>query len=157
MARSSPAAIVSNLGRLLLRLTLGLLFLAVGLQLFTPYEAQRISDLANGSPITGWCYRLWGERGAGAVFGVAEIFVGLGLLTGLWRSGALPAKLGAAGAAAICAITSSFLFTAPGVVAGRTVLHLPVLSVSVGQFLAKDAVLLAASLMLLGESLGGRR
>lgn len=157
MARSSPAAIVSKLGRVVLRLTLGVLFLGVGLQLLTPYQAQRVSDLAQGSPLVGWCYQLWGVRGAGAVFGVIEILAGLGLLTGLWRPGALAARLGAAGAVAVCVVTVSFLLTAPGVIAGRTVLDLPLASLSVGQFLAKDAVILAASLMLLGESLGGRR
>ena len=154
---ANSAAMVSNLGRLMLRLALGLLFLGVGLQLLTPYQAQRVSDLAQGSPLVAWCYRLWGVRGAGAVFGVIEILVGLGLLAGLWRPGALPARLGGAGAVAICVVTASFLFTAPGVIAGRTVFDLPLASMSVGQFLAKDVVILAASLLLLGESLGGRR
>jgi uncharacterized membrane protein YkgB len=157
LASRSPAAITSHLGRLLLRLALGLLFLSVGLQLLTPYEASRVSDLAQGSPLVGWCYRLWGVRGAGAVFGVAEILAGAGILSGFWRAGALPARLGAFGAVAVCLVTTSFLFTAPGVVAGRTVFHLPLISMSVGQFLAKDVVILAASLMLLGESFGGRR
>ena len=157
LASNSPAALVTNVGRLMLRLALGLLFLGVGLQLLTPYQAQRVSDLAEGSPLVGWCYQIWGVRGAGAVFGLIEVLVGLGILSGLWRSGALPARLGAFGAVPICIVTTSFLFTAPGVIAGRTVLDLPLASMSVGQFLAKDVVLLAASMMLLGESLGGRR
>lgn len=157
MARSSPAAVVSNVGRLGLWLALGLLFLGAGLHMLTPYQAHAIRPFAEGHPALGWCYRLWGVRGASAVFGLIQIPIGLGLLSGLWRPGALPARLGAAGAAATCAVTASFLVTAPGVIAGRTVLDLPLLSLSVGQFLAKDVALLAASLLLLGESLGSRR
>lgn len=157
MAKSSPAALVGRLGRLGLWLFLALLFLATGLQKLTPYGAHAVAPLAAGSPLLAWCYHLWGVRGAGAVFGLIEIPIGLGLATGLWRPSDWPARLGAAGAAATTAVTASFLLTAPGVIAGHTVLHLPLLSLSVGQLFAKDLVLLAASLMLLGESLGGGR
>lgn len=157
MARSSPAALLGRLGRLGLWLALGLLFLGVGLQSLTPYQAMAVHPLAASSPLLGWCYRLWGVRGASAVFGLVGILVGLGLLSGLWRPGDWPARLGAAGAAVAAAITSSFLLTAPGVIAGHTVLHLPLLSLSVGQLFARDLALLAASLSLLGESLGGGR
>lgn len=157
MAKSSPAALLGRLGRLGLWLVLGLLFLGVGLQMLTPYEANAIHPFAGSSPLLGWCYRLWGVRGASAVFGLTGILVGLGLLSGLVRPGDWPARLGAAGATVATAITSSFLLTAPGVVAGHTVMHLPLLSLSVGQLFARDLALLAASLLLLGESLGGGR
>jgi uncharacterized membrane protein YkgB len=157
LAKSSSAALVGRLGRSGLWLALGLLFLGGGLMLLTPYEAGAVRPLAASSPLLDWSYRLWGARGAGAVFGLLEIPIGLGLLTGLWRPGDWPAQLGAAGAVTASAITASFLLTAPGVVAGHTLLHLPLLSLSVGQLLAKDLVLLAASLTLLGESLGGGR
>jgi uncharacterized membrane protein YkgB len=136
---------------------MGLLFLAIGLQKLTPYGASAIHPLAATSPLLGWCYRLWGARGASAVFGLIEIPIALGLLSGLWRPTDWPARLGAAGAAATTAVTSSFLLTAPGVIAGRTVLHAPLLSLSVGQLFAKDPILFAAALLLLGESLGGGR
>ena len=157
MAKSSPAHLIGNLGRLGLWLFLGLLFLGVGLQKLTAYGAGAVHPLAAPSPLLGWCYRLWGARGASAVFGLIGIPLGLGLLSGLWRPTDWPARLGCAGAAATTAITASFLFTAPGVVAGHAVLHIPVLSFPVGYLFAKDAVLLAASLLLLGESLGGGR
>lgn len=157
MARSNPAAQIGRVGRLGLWLVLGLLFLGVGLQKLTPYEARVVAPLAETSPLLGWCYRLWGERGASAVFGLIEIPIGLGLLSGLFRPGDWPARLGAVGAAATSAVTASLLFTAPGVIAGHTVLHAPLLSLSVGQLFAKDFVLLAASLMLVGESFGGGR
>jgi uncharacterized membrane protein YkgB len=157
LARSSPAVAIGRLGRLGLWLFLGLLFLGVGLQKLTPYEANAVHPLAAASPLLGWCYRLWGVRGASAVFGLIEIPVGLALLSGLWRPSDWPARLGAAGAAATCAVTSSFLLTAPGVIAGHTVLHAPLLSLSVGQLFAKDPILLCASLTLLAESWGGGR
>ena len=157
MAKSSPAAAFGRLGRLGLWLFLGLLFLGVGLQKLTPYEARALHPLAASSPVLGWCYRLWGARGASAVFGLIEIPIGLGLLSGLVRPGAWPARLAAAGAAAAAAITSSFLLTAPGVIAGHTVLHAPLLSLSVGQLFAKDPVLVAGALLLVGESWGGGR
>jgi len=157
LAKSSPPALFGRLGRLGLWLARGLLFVGVGLQSLTPYQAFATHPLAGSSPLLSWCYRLWGVRGTSAVFGLVEILVGLGLLSGLWRPGGWPARLGAAGAAATAAITSSFLLTAPGVIAGHTLLHLPLLSLSVGQLFARDLVLLAASLMLLGESAGGGR
>lgn len=157
LARSNSAAVVGRLGRLGLWLSLGALFVVIGLQKLTPYEAAAVRPFAATSPLLEWCYRLWGVRGASAIFGLIEIPVGVGLLSGLWRPAGWPAQLGAIGAAAIAAVTSSFLLTAPGVFAGHTVLHLPLLSLSVGQLFAKDLVLLAASLLLVGESLGGGR
>ena len=157
MAKSSPAAGLGRLGRLGLWLFLGLLFLGIGLEKLTPYEAGVVHPLAASSPLLGWCYRLWGVRGASAVFGLIEIPIGLGLLSGLWRPTAWPARLGAAGAAVAAAVTSSFLLTAPGVIAGHTLLHAPLLSLSVGQLFAKDPVLVAGALLLVGESWGGGR
>lgn len=157
MAKSSSAAVVGRLGRSGLWLVMGLLFLGIGLQKLTPYEAAAVRPFAATSPLLAWCYHLWGARGASAVFGLIEIPIGLGLLGGLWRPTAWPARLGALGATATAAVTSSFLLTAPGVVAGHTVLHLPLLSLSVGQLFAKDLVLLAAGLTLVGESQGGGR
>jgi uncharacterized membrane protein YkgB len=157
LAKSSPAAAVGSLGRVGLWLFLGLLFLWIGLQMLTPYQANAVHPLAATSPLLNWCYRLWGVRGAAAVFGLLEIPIGLGLLSGLWRPTDWPARLGAIGAAATTAVSSSFLLTAPGVIAGHTVLRAPLLSLPVGQFLAKDLALFAVSLLLVSESLGGGR
>jgi uncharacterized membrane protein YkgB len=157
LARSNPATLVGNLGRLGLWLFLGLLFLEVGLEQLTPYGAGRTASLAASSPLLAWSYRLWGVRGAGALLGATEIAVGLGLLSGLWRPAGWPARAAAIGAALATAVGVSLLFTAPGVVAGHTLLRLPLLSFPVGQLLAQHAVLFAASLLLVAESLGGGR
>jgi uncharacterized membrane protein YkgB len=158
LAKASYAAAFDRVGRLALWLFLGLLFLGVGLQKLTPYEAEAVRPYAATSPLLHWCYRLWGGRGASAVFGLVEIPIGLGLLSGLWRPGAWPARLATLAAAATAAVTASFLFTAPGVIAGHTRFGAPLLSLSVGQLFAKDLVLLAACLVLAGESFrGGRR
>lgn len=157
MARSSPAALVGNLGRGGLWLLLGVIFLGLGLQLLTPYQANAVRPLAASSPLLGWCYDLWGTRGASAVFGLLGIPVGLGLISGTFRPADWPARVGAIGAVVCFAITASFLFTAPGVIAGHSLLHAPLLSLSVGQLFVRDLALLAASLLLLAESLGGGR
>lgn len=157
MAKSSPAAIVGDLGRGGLWLILGLIFLGLGLQLLTPYQANAVHPLAGSSPVLRWCYNLWGVRGASAVFGLLAVPVGLGLISGTFRPADWPAKVGAAGAVVTFAVTASFLFTAPGVIAGHSLLQAPLLSLSVGQLFVRDVALLAASLLLLAESLGGGR
>jgi uncharacterized membrane protein YkgB len=157
LAKSSPAAFLGRLGRLGLWFFLGLLFLGIGLQKLTPYEASAVYPYAASSPFLAWAYRLWGARGASAVFGLIEIPIGLGLLSGVWRPTAWPARWGAVGAVVVAGVTSSFLFTAPGVIAGHTVLHAPLFSLSVGQLFAKDPVLAAGALLLAAESWGGGR
>jgi len=158
LAKSSPAASVGRLGRLGLWLFLGLLFLLVGLEAaLTPYGAGAAHALGASSQLLGWCYRLWGVRGAGAILGFLQVLTGLGLLSGLFRPTDWPARLGAAGAAVASAIGASLLFTAPGVVAGHTALQVPLIAYPTGLLLAMHPTLLAASLMLLGESLGGGR
>jgi len=54
------------------------------------------------------------------------------------------------------AITLTFLFTTPGV-AEPTAGGFPAISAAPGQFLLKDAVLLAASLVLLSAALGRKQ
>ena len=157
LASTSPAAVLGRLGRHALWLFMGLIFLGVGLQMLTPYQANAVHPLAAGNPLLAWAYRLWGVRGASAVFGLIEIPIGVGLLIGLARPKSWLAQAAAVGAALSCLVTASLLVTAPGVIAGHTVLRLPLVSLQVGQLLAKDLVLLAAGLVLLGESLGGGR
>jgi hypothetical protein len=133
LAKSSPAALISRLGRIGLWLLLGLFFVALGLR-----------------PL------LSGTHGEGALISVGQALVGAGLISGLWRADGWLARLAAGGAVAFCAVAAAVMV--PDLIAGRTVWNLPALSLSAAQMFTRQAVLLAASLFLLGESLeGGRR
>lgn len=146
-----PAVMLESLGVRAIWLALALLFLGIGLQKFTAYEAEAIVPFAARSPFLSWCYALLGVRGASALFAVIEVAAGAGLAVGVVRPQSRLALLGAAGAVATSFITASFLVTTPGAVIVRH--GLPLLSLQVGQFFAKDLVLLAASVAALGESL----
>lgn len=135
-----------------LQLALVVIFLVFGLQKFTAAEAMGIEPLVSHSPLTSWLLVL-GVRGASRVFGTAELTFGLLLAYGLLRPGTLAATLGAAGSCMTFLTTLTFLFTTPGVfIKGSE----PVMSGDVGLFLMKDLVLLAASVVLLAQSLAVR-
>ena len=88
-------------------------------------------------------------RGASNLIGSVEILTAAALLFApLHRNIAIA---GALAAVTTFAVTLSFLFSAPGWEASLG--GFPALSVVPGQFLLKDAVLLAASISLLGRAL----
>lgn len=138
-------------GRSGLRLAMVVIFLVFGAQKFTAVEAMGIASLVAHSPLTSWLLSL-GIRDASRAFGTAELSFGLLLATGLWREDVLPAILGAAGSCVTFLTTLSFLLTTPGVFAKDAA---PVLS-SDGLFLVKDLALLAASVLLMANSLAAR-
>jgi reactive chlorine resistance protein C len=137
------------------RLTLAGVFLLMGAQKFTLYEATVIRPFVVHSPFLAWGYSLFGERGMSALLGVVEFAVGLGLCAGreLLRSRIL--ILAAAGAVITTLITTSFLATTPGVLVFAD--SWPRLSLAVGQFFLKDAVLLAASCLTLADAVESGR
>lgn len=122
-----------------LRWTLVLIFALFGTAKFAAYEAQGVATLAASYPLFGWMYPLLGERGASNVIGTIELAAGTMIAAGAWspRAGLVG---GLMGVATFC-ITLSFAISAPAFwesgygapFLGRT-----------GQFLTKDAVLLAA-------------
>jgi uncharacterized membrane protein YkgB len=136
-------------------LVLGLIVLGIGLQKLTAYEAFAVQPFAASSPFLGFWYEWLGVRNTSRLFALVEVLIGLGLLSGLRWPGRWPARAGALLAAGTAFVTSSFLFTAPGVLVEGA--SLPLLTVEVGQLFLKDLVLLGASLLLLAESLGSRR
>jgi uncharacterized membrane protein YkgB len=114
---------------------------------FTAYEAEGISGFVSNSPLMSWAYSLFSVRGFAALLGVTEIAVAL--LIAARPLSARFALIGSLMAVGMFLTTLSFLITTPGVwepSAGG----FPALSVVPGQFLAKDFVLLGASLRLLG-------
>lgn len=121
----------------------------IGAMKFTAYEAGAIEGLVASSPLTAWLYGVFSLQGASNLIGTVEIAIAALLLIGVVHRGS--AIAGALGAIATFAVTSSYLFTAPGWEASLG--GFPALSVVPGQFLLKDVVLLAAALSLLGKAL----
>lgn len=146
-------AAVRELGIKALYLSLGLIFLWIGGMKFTAYEAQAISGLVMNSPLLAWMHGSFGIQGTSMVIGVYEIATGLLILARVF-SPTLSAIGGAMGVVTFL-VTLSFMFTTPGVTAQEAG-GFPALSAEVGQFLAKDMALLAASLFILGDSLIAR-
>jgi len=141
---------IRNIGGLALPLALGIVFLWFGGMKFTAYEANGIAPFIANSPLVSWWHTLLGIQGASYMLGVVEILAGLLLLDGL----VLPLLGVAGGALGIITYltTLSFFLTTPGV-AEPSAGGFPAISAGIGQFLLKDAVLLAASIWILGDSL----
>ena len=137
----------------LLRLSMVVIFVWFGLRKFTAYEAEGIALLVSNSPLTSWLNVL-GTQGASIVIGVPELAFGLLLATGFQWPGSLAAIGGALGSCVTFLVTLSFMVTTPGVWAPSGP---PLLSGTIGVFLVKDIVLLAASLVLLAHGLAHKR
>ena len=136
----------------LLRWALVIVFLWFGAMKFTAYEAYGIAPFIEHSPIMNWL-GMFGTQGQSYFIGVIELSTGLVLILGAFRP--LFSALGALMSAATYLITLTFFITTPGV-AEQTAGGFPAISSSPGQFLLKDAVLLAASLVLLRASVRHR-
>ncbi|WP_374471467.1 DUF417 family protein [Phenylobacterium sp.] len=155
MPRRAPTAGLRRFATGYLWLVLGLIFLGIGLQKLTAYEAFAVRPYAASSPFLAHWYEWLGVRNASRLFAAVEVLIGLGLLSGLRWPTRWPARAGALLAAGTSFITASFLFTAPGVLVADA--QIPLLTLGVGQLFLKDLVLLGAALLLFAESLGGRR
>jgi uncharacterized membrane protein YkgB len=137
----------------LLRWSLVVIFLWFGGMKFTAYEANGIAPFIAHSPIMSWLHALFGVQGASYVIGVLELATAAALILGAFVP--LFSALGAAMSAATYLITLTFFLTTPGV-AEATAGSFPAISAMPGQFILKDLVLLAASLVLLWASLQGQ-
>ena len=131
------------------RFSIVLILAWIGAMKCTAYEAGAIEGLVASSPLTSWLYSIFDLRGAANLIGSIEILTAAALLLApLHRNVAVA---GAVAATLTFAVTLSFLFTAPGW--EPSLGGFPALSVVPGQFLLKDAVLLAAAVSLLGRAL----
>ncbi len=133
----------------LLRWALVIVFLWFGGMKFTAYEAQGIAPFIEHSPLMGWLHSLFGVQGASQFIGTLELATAAALILGAFKP--IFSALGAAMSAATYAITLTFFLSTPGV-AEPTAGGFPAISAMPGQFLLKDAVLLAASLVLLSAA-----
>jgi uncharacterized membrane protein YkgB len=132
-----------------LRLSLVVVLVWIGGMKWTAVEADAISGLIANSPWMRWLYAWLGVRETAVLIGVAELSIAV--LIGLRPVAPRAAAFGCLLAVGMFATTLSFLLSTPGVfepAAGG----FPALSVLPGQFLLKDVVLLAASLLCLAEA-----
>ena len=139
---------LERLGGMVLRYGLVLILIWVGGLKFTDYEAKGIEPLVANSPFLSWAYNAFGLQGISRLLGISEIIFGLLILMR-----PVNPKLSAYGSCAailMFLITLSLLFTTPGVIAPGY--SFPVLSANVGQFIAKDLILLGAAIWTAGEA-----
>lgn len=139
---------ITTYGDYALRFSVVLVLLWIGAMKFTAYEAGAIEGLVASSPFTSWLYSVFSLQGASNLIGSVEIATAIALLVGPFNRNL--AIAGALVAAITFTVTLSFIFTAPGWEASLG--GFPALSVVPGQFLLKDAVLLAAAISLLGKA-----
>jgi uncharacterized membrane protein YkgB len=142
------APIVEALGRHTARYGLVLALFWIGGMKFTAYEAEGISAFVSNSPLMSWAYSLFSVQSFSALLGVTEFAIAL--LIAARPLSARAALVGSGLAVGMFLTTLSFLLTTPGVWEASAG-GFPALSVVPGQFLAKDFVLLGASLRLFGD------
>lgn len=149
MSGENRCQVIECAGLILLRLSIVIVLAWIGLMKFTAYEALAIHKLVDSSPFTSWLYSLMSTQDTSNLIGVIEVATGLFLLLGFWVK--FFDILGSAMAIITFALTTTFLFTAPGWEGSLG--GFPALSVLPGQFLLKDIVLLSASIFFFGRAL----
>ena len=144
---------VTAIGDTALRLSIALILIWIGGMKFTAYEAGAIQGLVASSPLTSWLYSVFTLQGASNFIGMTEIAAAIAIL--LTPVNRIVGIVGSLGAIATFAVTSSLLLTAP--VWEASLGGFPALNVVPGQFLVKDLVLLAGSVVLLGKALNAKK
>lgn len=134
---------------MLLRWVMVLIFLAFGIQKFTPQSASGIVQYISNSPLVGWL-SVFGVRGEANLLGVTELTTAALLAVGAFNP--LVSAIGAAMGVGTFFITWSFFFTTPGIVKWSLSSD-PIAWNLTGEFLFKDVVLLCVCLVLLVASL----
>ncbi len=139
-------------GRGVVRSALAGNLLWIGALKFFEYEAENIQPMVSTSPLFSWINTRLGARKIARFIGGTEI--ALGMLIAARPLSPKASALGSLGATAMFLTTLSFLLTMPGVLQEDH--GFPALSLE-GQFLAKDSVLLGASILTAAESLRAAR
>ena len=139
---------LQRVGAGIIRYSLVLILLWIGMFKFTSYEAEGIKPLVENSPLLSWAYSAFSIRGFARLLGVIEII--LGILIAGWRASPKVSAIGSFGAIIMFLITLSFILTTPGI--WQPGYGFPFLS-SMGQSRLKDLVLLGAATFTAGESL----
>jgi uncharacterized membrane protein YkgB len=136
----------------ILRWVMVVIFVAFGIQKFTPQSAHGIVQYISHSPFVSWL-QVFGLRGEAYALGVVELVTAVLLAAG--AASPLLSAVGSAMGVATFAITWSFFFTTPGVVKWSLSAD-PIAWNLTGEFLFKDLVLLGVCLVLFLASLSRR-
>lgn len=143
-----PATRLHSVGTSALRSALVTNLVWIGALKFEDYEVENINPLVSSSPLFSPFLQKLGEKKTARLIGVTEI--AMGALIGAKPLAPRASAIGSLGAVGMFVTTLSFLATTPGVWQENH--GAPKLSL-VGQFLAKDSVLLGASLLTAADSL----
>jgi len=144
---------LESVGAKIIRYGLVIILLWVGALKFTAYEAEGIQGLVANSPLMSWLYSVTSVRGASMLIGVIEII--LGVLIATRPVAPKISAIGSIGAIITFLLTLTFVLTTPGV--WQPGYGFPFPSPMPGQFLAKDIMLLGASIWTAGEALRASR
>lgn len=137
-----------HIGEIMIRYALVIILLWVGALKFMKYEAQGIKGLVENSGLMSWGYDVMSIQHFSMVIGAVEIIIALMIATRFFAPKI--SAIGSIGAIIMFVVTLSFLFTTPGVWQQGEGFPFP--SPMPGQFLAKDLMLLAASIWTAGEA-----
>jgi uncharacterized membrane protein YkgB len=115
----------------------------IGIQKFTPTEAEGISPLIRNSPLIGWMYGVFGILTTTKMIGTFEWLTLLGLIAGHFkpRVGMVASIM----AMVIFFVTFSFFITTPGTVTESDGVWGPS---AVGEFVLKDMAFFGACMYL---------
>jgi uncharacterized membrane protein YkgB len=146
--RLVPAATVTKIGRGVALAGVVLPLLLIGVLKYTQVEVDALKPLITNTPWLSWLYPAFGEVGATALLGTAEIFTAILLIASPWsaRAGVLGGAIGSL----TFLTTVSVMFALP--IWYAELGGFPWIN-PVGQFLLKDVSLLGVSIFILGESL----
>jgi uncharacterized membrane protein YkgB len=133
----------------ILRWVMVLIFLAFGIQKFTPQSADGIVAYISNSPLVSWL-SIFGVRGEADLLGVIELTTALLLTVGAFNP--IVSAIGSLMGVGTFAITWSFFFSTPGVVKWSLSTD-PIAWNLAGEFLFKDIVLLSVCMVLFLASL----
>jgi uncharacterized membrane protein YkgB len=136
----------------ILRWVMVLIFVAFGIQKFTPQAAHGIVLYISNSPLISWL-SIFGVRGEADLLGTIELTIALLLAAGAFIP--VLSALGSLMGIGSFAITWSFFFSTPGVVKWSLSTD-PIAWNLTGEFLFKDIVLLCVCVVLFLASMPKR-
>ncbi|MCK8654691.1 MULTISPECIES: YkgB family protein [Pseudomonas] len=147
---TKPAGpLITRIGEITTFTALTIIYLWFGGMKFTAYEANGIFGFVSHSPLLSWMYNFMSINGFSYFLGVLEIAIGL-----LIAARCISPKLSIVGgilSLGLFVTTLSFMLSTPLVF--EPAMGFPAITVVPGQFLLKDIGLLAASIIVIGNSI----